>query len=144
MVLTITDEAEASEVARSLLARTEQEALSARERSNIIDVVTSIMVYKLTNLSRAEIRAMLGLNFTEEPRAIREAKQEGREEERAMALQRERLLILRLLTKKVGELDQSWRERVLELSFEPLELLNEALLDFSTVSDLEAWWTENL
>jgi predicted transposase/invertase (TIGR01784 family) len=132
-VLTIADEAKAPESARFLLERAERENLTEQERSNLIDIVTSIMVYRFAALSRLEIRAMLGLDLTKEPRAIREAKEEAN-----------RLLILRLLTKKVGELDQPLRDRVLELSLDQLELLGEALLDFSTVSDLENWWTEAL
>jgi predicted transposase/invertase (TIGR01784 family) len=132
-VLTIADEAKAPESARFLLERAERENLTEQERSNLIDIVTSIMVYRFATLSRLEIRAMLGLDLTKEPRAIREAKEEAN-----------RLLILRLLTKKVGELDQPLRDRVLELSLDQLELLGEALLDFSTVSDLENWWTEAL
>ncbi|NJK52103.1 MAG: DUF2887 domain-containing protein, partial [Leptolyngbyaceae cyanobacterium SU_3_3] len=99
-VLTIVDEAEAPEVARSLLERTEQAELTDRERANLIDIVTSIMVYKFTNLSRVEIRTMLGLDLTKEPRAIREAKQEGREEgQRLEAI----ALVTRLLTRRLRQ-----------------------------------------
>ncbi|MGG6268940.1 Rpn family recombination-promoting nuclease/putative transposase [Leptolyngbya sp. AN03gr2] len=138
-VLTIANETEAPGVARSLLQRTEQENLTERERANLIDIVTSIMVYKFENLSRLEIRAMLGLDFTKEPRAIRETRQEEQE----LARQRSRSLILRLLTKKLGELPESMRDRVSVLSSEQLESLGEALLDFVTVSDLETWLTAN-
>jgi predicted transposase YdaD len=65
--------------------------------------------------------------------------QEGREEERELALQRERSLILRQLTKKVGELPEATRNRVSTLSFDQLELLGENLLDFTTLADLETW-----
>ncbi|MBW4554305.1 MAG: DUF4351 domain-containing protein [Aphanocapsa sp. GSE-SYN-MK-11-07L] len=74
---------------------------------------------------------MLGLDLTQEPRAIREAKEEGREEG-------ERSLILRLLTKKLGTFEQLLRDRVSALSVDQLESLGEALLDFSNVADLEA------
>lgn len=57
---------------------------------------------------------------------------EGREEG-------ERSLILRLLTRRVGELPQQVRERVETLSLEQLENLGEALLDFTSVTDLQAW-----
>jgi hypothetical protein len=36
-------------------------------------------MYKFTHLNQTEVKAILGLNLTEEPRAIREAKAEGRE-----------------------------------------------------------------
>ncbi|MCF4969712.1 Rpn family recombination-promoting nuclease/putative transposase [Nostoc sp. CMAA1605] len=53
--------------------------------------------------------------------------------------QRERSLILRLLTRRVGELPQSMRERVETLSLEQVEHLGEALLDFQAIADLETW-----
>ena len=135
-VLTIVDESEAPEVARYLLSRTEEEGFSAREKSNLTDILTSIMVYKFANLSRLEIKAMLGLNLLEEPRAIREAKEEGREEQG-------RSLVLRQLAKKVGDLDPSIRDRVSALSVDQLEALGEALLDFSNATDLGVWFAEN-
>jgi predicted transposase YdaD len=51
-----------------------------------------------------------------------------------------RSLILRLLTRRVGELPQPWRDRVNSLSLEQLENLGEALLDFQGITDLETWW----
>lgn len=51
----------------------------------------------------------------------------------------ERSLILRLLTRKVGELPDSIRSQIEALSTTQLELLGESLLDFSNLSDLEAW-----
>jgi predicted transposase/invertase (TIGR01784 family) len=140
-VLTITDEDEAPAVARWLIARTEQEAFSELERANLIDIVTSIMVYKFTNLSRLEIRAMLGLDLTQEPRAIREAKEEGREEgreEQAIAL------LTRLLNRRLGQpIPEVIRSRLTILPLSVLEDLSEALLDFSTIADLEAWLAEH-
>lgn len=129
VVLTIVEASEAPEAARELLARAEQEALTPEERGDIIDIVTSIMVYKFTNSSQAEVREMLGLNLSQEPRAIREAKEEG-----------ERSLILRLLTRQVGELPEETRSRINTLSLEQLENLGEALLDFQAIADLEAWF----
>lgn len=64
---------------------------------------------------------------------IREGRQEGRQEEG-------RSLILRQLTRRVGELPQPWRDRVNSLSLEQLENLGEALLDFQGMEDLETWW----
>ncbi|AFZ50644.1 DUF4351 domain-containing protein [Dactylococcopsis salina] len=64
---------------------------------------------------------------------IREGRQEGRQEEG-------RSLILRQLTRRVGELPQLWRDRVNSLSLEQLENLGEALLDFQGMGDLETWW----
>lgn len=54
----------------------------------------------------------------------------------------EQPLILRQLTRQVGELPQPIRQRVENLSSEQLENLGEALLDFSSMADLEAWLEE--
>ncbi len=77
---------------------------------------------------------MLGITL-KETRVYREIKEEGREE----GLQRERSLILRQLTRRVGELPQDVRQRVETLSLEQLENLGEALLDFTSMADLQSW-----
>lgn len=53
--------------------------------------------------------------------------------------QGERSLILRQLTRRVEELPAPIRLQIETLSIDQLELLGEALLDFSSLSDLEAW-----
>ena len=127
MLLTnVTSQTEAVEGARFLLEQARQQSEQA-----IIDLVTTIIVYKFSNLSREEIQAMLGLNL-EEPRAILEAKQEGREEEA-------RSLILRQLKRRFGEFPDKLQRQIQVLSLEQLEVLGDALLDFSTLADLEGW-----
>ena len=66
----------------------------------------------------------------------REIKQEGKEVEA-------RSLIFRLLTKRVGEWSSEVRQKVENLSLEQLENLGEALLDFSSMTNLENWLEEN-
>jgi predicted transposase YdaD len=53
--------------------------------------------------------------------------------------QGERSLVLRLLTRKFGNLPDSLRSPIDQLSLSQLENLGEALLDFVTLTDLEAW-----
>jgi predicted transposase YdaD len=65
--------------------------------------------------------------------------QEILEEGEQRGERRERSLVLRLLTRKVGELPPGIREQVETLSLEELENLGEALLDFTSLLDLEAW-----
>ena len=74
MLLTVKEGTEAIDTARFLLTQAQQESQTA-----IIDLVTTIIIYKFTNLSREEIVSMLGLDLVE-PRAIREAKEEGLEQ----------------------------------------------------------------
>ena len=64
-----------------------------------------------------------------------EAIQEGREEEQA----RQRSLILRLLTRRIGVLSDEWCDRVRSLSMEQIEILGEALLDFQGAEDFRVW-----
>jgi predicted transposase YdaD len=54
--------------------------------------------------------------------------------------QGERSLILRQLTRRMGELPQQVLERIETLSLEQLENLGEALLDFQAIADLETWF----
>ncbi|MFM7426883.1 MAG: Rpn family recombination-promoting nuclease/putative transposase [Elainella sp.] len=61
-------------------------------------------------------------------------RQEGRQEERQS-------LILKLLTRRVGDLPPDLTTQVQSLSLEQLEALGEALLDFTALSDLEQWLT---
>ncbi|YAG06867.1 DUF4351 domain-containing protein [Nostoc sp. DSM 114167] len=127
MLLTnVTSETEAVEGARFLLEQARQQSEQA-----IIDLITTIIVYKFSTLSREEIQAMLGLNL-EEPRAILEAKEEGREEG-------ERAIVLRLLNRRVGNIPDALQSQIQGLSVEQLEALGDALLDFSTLADLEGW-----
>ncbi len=51
----------------------------------------------------------------------------------------ERSLILRQLNHRVGVLDSATEDRVVNLSLAQLELLGEALLDFSGMADLQDW-----
>ncbi|MEH2180292.1 DUF4351 domain-containing protein [Nostoc sp.] len=80
---------------------------------------------------------MLGLNLTQEPRAIREAKEEERVEGREVEAI---ALVTRLLTRQLRqELPQEMLSRIHALSLEQLENLGEALLEFEVIADLEAW-----
>lgn len=63
---------------------------------------------------------------------LAEGRQEGRQEG-------ERSLVIRQLSRRVGELPQELRSLVETLPLEQLENLGEALLDFTNMSDLQAW-----
>jgi predicted transposase YdaD len=61
-----------------------------------------------------------------------EIRQEGRKEEGQS-------LILRQLTRRIGEVAPEMRLQVQALSLAQLEALGEALLDFSETADLDEW-----
>ncbi|WP_099066157.1 Rpn family recombination-promoting nuclease/putative transposase [Nostoc linckia] len=76
MQLTIASETQMVEQAKRLIERVEQEQITVLAKQEIIDVITTIAVYKFANLSREEVEAMLGVKL-EETRVYQEAKQEG-------------------------------------------------------------------
>lgn len=84
--LTLASESEMVEQAQRLLNRVRTEdSLATEAAADIIEVITTIVVYKFTNLSREEVETMLGINL-EDVRVLREAKEEGRQEGRQEVL----------------------------------------------------------
>ena len=123
-------------------------------RQGIIDLAVTIMVYKFENLTREEIESMFTTNDLKQTRFYQDVFEEGREEgieqgreeglRRAVAesLQRERALLVKQLTRKLGELSPEVIESVEGLVFEELDILAEKLFDFEQVGDLEIWLQE--
>ena len=91
------------------------------ERSELMPYVTNIE----RHLERRLIQKGLELG-----------KQEGRQEG-------ERFLVIRLLKKRLGELDAVLVEKLNALTIEQLERLGESLLDFQNKADLEQWLANN-
>ncbi|MDJ0674015.1 MAG: DUF4351 domain-containing protein [Calothrix sp. MO_167.B42] len=117
---------------RYLLQRNQQET-SQPSNQVIIGLVTTIITYKFEQLTIQEVEEMLGITL-KETRVYQEIKEE--------AEQRECSLILQLLNRRVGELPQEVCSLVENLSLEKLENLSEALLDFSSMADLQLWLEE--
>ena len=140
MVLTTLEEERTTEEARYLLTRTQQEVAQPENRA-IIELITTIMVYKFEGKSQREVEEMLGITL-QETRVYQEIKQEGIQEGEQRGLEREKSLVFRLLNRRVGELSVEVRQQVESLSLEQLENLGEALLDFSSMADLDAWLSE--
>ncbi|MBV6622941.1 MAG: Rpn family recombination-promoting nuclease/putative transposase [Rivularia sp. (in: Bacteria)] len=134
MVLTTLPEQQAPEEAKYLLTKTREEVPSSLNRG-IIDLITTIMVYKFEELSRVEVEEMLDITL-QQTRVYREAKEEGKEEGEQEATLR---LVMRQLNKRFGELSQEIRSSISNLPLSALENLSEALLDFNSIRDLEVW-----
>lgn len=81
MQLTIASEQAMAEQARALIERVQFEETGTLAKNEIIDIITTIAVYKFSQLSREEVEAMLGLSL-EQTRIYQEAKAEGRTEGR--------------------------------------------------------------
>jgi predicted transposase YdaD len=118
---------------------------------DIIEMVTTIMVYKFTQLTRAEVDAMLGVTL-QETRVYQEAKAEGKLEGKAEGKLEGKAegklegkaegkleMLLMLLSRNLGLLPASLTEQIEVLSIEQLESLCTAAFDFQSLSDLTAW-----
>ncbi len=74
-----------------------------------------------------------------------EGREEGRVEGRVEGIVLgERKLVIRQLNRKLGKIPQAVLTKIEALSLEQLEELSEALLDFSTVANLEQWLQRKL
>jgi predicted transposase YdaD len=140
MVLTTIEGDEATTQALSLIER-------AQGDRAIIDLISTIIVYKFGNLSRDEVDAMLGIELAQ-TRVYQDAKAEGRAEGEAIGEARgkaegEVSLVIKLLTRKLGNLTPQILDRVNSLQLDRVESLGEALLDFTSIADLETWLSQN-
>ena len=144
MVLTTLEGDEAKAEARRLVEL-------ARGSRAIIGLLSTIIVYKFSNLSRDEVDEMLGIEL-QQTRVYQEAKAEGETigevRGEARGLQRGRTeegqaLVLRLLTRKLGQIAPDVRSRVNSLTIDRIESLGEALLDFTQMGDLLTWLDDN-
>ena len=102
-----------------------------------LDLLETVLVYKLPQLSRQEIQAMLHLPDVDlkQTRFYQDVLAETQEDTR----QREAALILRMLRRRLGPLAPTQEDRIQTLPVTELENLGEALLDFQTAADLTAW-----
>ena len=71
---------------------------------------------------------------------LQEGRVEGRDEGR---VEEGRALVLRLLTRKLGNLTPELTTRVNSLTIDRVESLGEALLDFQKLDELIAWLENN-
>jgi len=137
MQLVVAPDTMAGEKAREILNHRDELDISVEV---VEELVETIIVYKFPRLSREEIAQMLGLaESIKQTRVYQEGLAEGRTEGRE---EEGRILILKLLQHRFGTLPTQTSMKIEQLSLEELESLGEALLDFSSVVDLEAWLAE--
>ena len=131
--LVVTPQNLAVEVATSLVTQA-RDLDDPTQQQQILDLIETIIVYKLPTLSREKIQQMLGFTDIDikQTRFYQDVFAEGRQEG-------EVALVLRLLTRRFGELELSVVEQISALSLPEVEELAEALLEFSQMADLENW-----
>jgi predicted transposase/invertase (TIGR01784 family) len=76
------EESVAATSARALIVRARQETADESLQANLVELIETVIVYKLPRLSREEIQAMLQVNDLRETKVYQEAKQEGWQEGR--------------------------------------------------------------
>ena len=77
--LIITNEEKAITQARELINRTKQEVKSQTQQQQILDIIETILIYKLPRMNREEIESMFGLSDLKQTRFYQEAREEGLE-----------------------------------------------------------------
>ena len=134
--LILAQDVQAPVLVQQLLQRAKTEIADPLATHDIIDLLETVLVSKFAQLSREEIQAMFLLSDIKQTRVYQEAKQEGKQEgERAG----EARLVLRLLSKRFGKIDDRRVQVINSLTLEQLEDLGEALLDFCELRDLDNW-----
>jgi predicted transposase YdaD len=120
------------------LDRSQRNQLPHRRRIGwvaIIDIVTTIVLYKFKTASRAKVEKMLGIEL-QQSLVYQEAKAEGREEG---SEETQRSLTWRMLNNKLGKLSTSIQTRFDSLSLEQIDRLCDALFSFNTIAELTTW-----
>lgn len=116
-----------------------------REQSNL-GAATSILAG--LELEEQTIRQLMRSPVMRESTMYQSILREGRAEGLEQGMQQgliqgrtagERAILIKLLTRKLGSLSPEVTAKVSALSLERLEALAEALLDFTSVGDLESW-----
>jgi predicted transposase/invertase (TIGR01784 family) len=130
MVLTTLEEKMAIDTARSMI--TQAQTTNARA---IIELVSTIIVYKFTRLSREEVAAMIGITL-EQTRVYQDAFAEGEARGELRMVQRQ-------LTRQIGEISAVNQAKLKQLSTDELEALHDAALDFTQASDLTTWLNDH-
>lgn len=80
--LIIEQESTAPEKAKTLIEQAKSQLTQQQVQQNLIDLIETIIVYKLPTKSREEIEVMLGLSEIRQTKVYQEALTEGREEGR--------------------------------------------------------------
>ncbi len=136
MVLTTLEGEAAKTEAKRLIA-------VAQGSRDIIEIVSTIIVYKFINLTRDEVDAMLEITL-QQTRVYQDAKAEGELIGEARGEARgEAKVIMRQLTRRLGSVPVPVSDQIQRLTIPQLEDLGEALLDFTSLVDLEGWLSQN-
>jgi predicted transposase/invertase (TIGR01784 family) len=165
--LILASENQAPELAKALATKIEQEP-NPDLQAEVVKFIETVLVYKFPRLSRQEIEKMFTTSDLKKTRVYQEAMEEGEQrglqlgEQRGLQLGEQRglqlgeqkglqlgeqrgllkgqtVILVRMLTRKFGQVSPRLKNRISKLSGVQLENLAEAIFDFETVSDLNTW-----
>jgi predicted transposase YdaD len=135
------------------LAQTDQPELVLREVAAKIEEIPerklqadiSAMSYILAGLvlDRDRVGRIIRRDIMRESVTYQDILAEGEVKGLERGLQLEKLLVVKQLTKKLGNLTPKIQGQVNNLAIDRVESLGEALLDFNSMADLEAWLSQN-
>jgi predicted transposase YdaD len=140
-LIVLSDEA-VPQAARSLLRTAQEEGEQAFQ--SILNLVEAILINKFPQLEAEVILQMLDLKTADitQTRFYQDVFQEGRQDGLQEGRQEgEAALIVRQLTRLVGNLPEPQLQQIRGLPQAKLEALGEALLDFASPTDLQRWLT---
>ena len=133
--LILSSESQAVAMARHLGEKIEREN-NTEIQEQVLELIETVLVYKFPKLSRQEIEAMFTYSDLKQTRVYQEAREEG--EQRGL-VKGQATMLLRMLSRKFGQITPSLRGKVNKLSAKQLENLAEALFDLETITDLNNW-----
>ncbi|CAN1213491.1 DUF4351 domain-containing protein [Tumidithrix helvetica PCC 7403] len=148
--LILASEKQAPKLAKTLAAKVQQET-NTDLQAEVVKFIETVLVYKFPKLTRTEIEKMFTHSDLKKTRVYQEALEEGKQEglqlgeQRGLqlgeqrGLQRQAAILLRQLTRKFGQVSPRLKTRISKLSVVQLENLAEAIFDFETIADLNAW-----
>jgi predicted transposase/invertase (TIGR01784 family) len=136
--LILAPETQTPELAQQIANKVQQEP-DTDLQAQVVKFIETVLVYKFPKLSRQEIEAMFTYSDLKNTRVYQDAKQEGLQ----LGLQRQVAMLLKMLTRKFGQLSPRVKNRITKLSVTQLENLAEAIFDLQTIAELNAWLKAN-
>ncbi|BAW97775.1 hypothetical protein NIES970_27360 (plasmid) [[Synechococcus] sp. NIES-970] len=124
------DRDQSAELGRRLLNTAE----TAAEFERRLSLIETILAGKFPDLTKEMIMQILDVKQMDitQSRFYQEISEEGRQ-------QGEARLVLRLLSKRFGTIDEAIANQISQLEISELESLGESLLDFQSLDDLIVW-----
>ncbi len=126
--LVVESEETAIPQAKELYQKAQNQLIDETIKREFLDLIESIIVYKFPQKNREEIETMFELADLKKTKVYQEALTEEAVK-----------LVMRLLNRRFGEVTQSLTEQISQLPVEQVEDLGEALLDFTSETDLRQW-----